>query len=63
MAKTQEELDKDKKAKDTGKFVWVILAIITIIIGIASLWYFSQLMVDEGINTVSSIGNEFSSWS
>lgn len=63
MAKTQEELDKDKRAKSTGKFVWAILAIITIIIGIASLWYFSQLMVDEGINTVSSIGNEFSSWS
>lgn len=63
MAKTQEDLDREKKAKGTGKFVWVILTIITIMVGIASLWYFSQLMIDEGINTISSIGNEFMSWS
>lgn len=67
MAQTQEEIDKKEKAKSTGKFVWFLLAVITILIAILSLWNFSQLMTEYGITAVSSIGdilgNEFNSWS
>lgn len=67
MAETQEQKDKKDEAKHTGKFVWFILIIITVIVGFLSLWYFSQYLIDDGIDSFSNIGGsvigEFSSWS
>lgn len=62
MAETKEQKEKSGSA---GKVIWAILFFITILVGILSLWYYSQMMTDYGINEISGIGgsiiNEMSS--
>lgn len=67
MGQTQEEKDKKDKASSAGKIIWFILIVLTIVTLFLSTWYYSQMVADYGMDTISNIGGsisgEFNSWS
>ena len=67
MASKQDDLDKEKKSKGAGNFVWFILIIITFVVLFFSFFYSSYYSGETAGDALSSglgsIESEFSSWS